>query len=1106
MPDLTVDWFVAAAARFGNGSRDKPFHDPWLAIRAAGPGDVIHIAAGTYFGRYDRSSWIVECPDLTIRGGYSLDFSKREPWRTPSVFAAFQGYESTRENNLIGGRGDHSGLVLDGLFFDASGRNTYGDKPAEGIRSYPQMDGPIASFNAGQVTIRNCVFANSAAGGVELAGDGSHFENNLLINIIGPGMLELRSASGGNTQPIAVVNNTFCFAHDDIGPVLGTGAHCAIGVRVQCRAVLQDNVFVSCGNAAIALFLDPDRVHVDRNLFYLTPHDIVKGRVQGSRVDMTEKNIDELEDVGFKSASGNVVQDPGLTGFKLEWLDAYSRHLLANYATPPREAANALRTAAGLPALTPADLERPESKGDFAPRLRPLDALALCFTAKQGFHVVELATEIKATPPAAPLTYKPVEWSVIDNPDASLANARVELRAGLGSEQNVTLLEDAGSTTHIGIRIYRPSSDDQSIYVLARRNTLAARQYEDATKYSNGREVESSYTLRGIYRTDIQPLTRQRVTLIVESIIAAPLAPAPPAPRPEGRDWFVKAGSSGGDGTREKPFRDPFQALDKAAGGDAIHVAGGDYFGKLRSGKWRIQIRNLMLLGGYDGDFAERDPWKNPTRFLLNEEEKAKGTREGTILASEQDSDGLILDGFIFDGATYNTYTPSGSLDLDNSPLAPLVSLRGGRAPIEIRNCLFINASSAAISISCPFGIFENNIVLNSSNWSLSLNANGPGPWIIRNNTILFACDPSDRAGTGKSSPDGTLLMLIGRAVTAVESNIFAFADNYGVRSAITQQNVSFNNNVFAANLFNHLTDEKYLWADNSTWERRAVADSPFASFQGNTLDLPQLPVDSGFADAALSRLFTLPSRISADQWKTIAAQIGSSAVPVLSAPTAAVPTIPPTAATPSAAPTPASPAATPAPAHSTSVSDLLARLANLKDKMKEEESVKTTEIPEHVYCPVFDWKRALALAQETSGAEAGVHRVTLTVSFTAVYQTAAEIQYMPLTPQEIDVDHASLDNKLVKLEINVTGDSSTDPSYFPTGTTRSDFDAFSVVTVGAATHTHIAIIVRHDTATSKVLYRMSASDTLRICGTARVPRDRRALSIVVDNAEPVEL
>jgi hypothetical protein len=1089
MPASAVDWFVAAGMKCGDGSRDKPFHDPWLAIRWAGPGDVIHIAAGAYFGRYDRSSWIVDCPQLTIRGGYSRDFSKRSPWQTPSVLAAFHGYESTRENNLFAGRGDHSGLVLDGLFFDASGRNTYGDKPPEGILSYPVMDGPIASFNAKEVRIRNCVFANSAAGGVELSGDGSRFENNLLINIIGLGMLDLRSASGGGSQLIAVVNNTFCFAHDD-GPPLGMGADRAIGVRVNCPSVVQDNVFVSCGNAAIAIYRDLDRVSIDRNLFYLSPRDILNSRAQGGAADIAEKDIDELEDVGLKSAAGNVVQDPGITGFKPEWLDAYSRHLLANYAKPPREAANALRTATGLPALTSADLARPEAQGELAPRMAPLDALALRFTAKQGAHAVELAAEIAEQSQKAALTYLSVDWTVVDKPDPSLAYQRVELRAGLGDEQNTTLLSDANPETHMGILIYRPSPGEGSIYVLAKRNTLPNRQFTEAIRYSNGRDVENAYLLRGVYRTDIAPPSRQEVTLVVESIVPAPLVTTAPAARPEGRDWFVKAGASGGDGTREKPFRDPFQALEKAEGGDAIHIAGGDYFGKLRSGKWTIPIRNLTLLGGYDSEFAGRDPWKNPTRFLLTEEERAKGAAGGPILASEENSDGLILDGFIFDGGAYNAYAPGGSLDPGRSPTDPLVELRGGLAPITVRNCLFINASAAAINISCPFGVFENNIALNASGWSFRLAANGPGPWIIRNNTMLFACDPTDRAGSGKSSADGTLLHLTGRAVTMVESNIFAFADNYGVRSVIPQQNVSFHNNVFAANLFNHLTDAEYLWADGSNWERRAVADSSFAAFTGNTLELPGLPVDPGFADAALARLFNLPSRVSTDQWKAFASQIGSSATPAVSA------------GAPAAQASQAPPDPKPAPAHGSSLSDLLASLGGAK--AVKQEAPKPAEAPEPVYCPVFDWRKALALASETSAAEPGAHKLKLAASFAAV-RAPAEIQYTRVTPQEIDAGPALLDNRPVELEITAAHSCSTDRSYFPTGTANDDYDAYSVAAAGGATRTRIAIVVRRDTAASKLLNRATPADALRVRGAARIPPDSGALSIVVDTAEAVD-
>jgi hypothetical protein len=327
-----------------------------------------------------------------------------------------------------------------------------------------------------------------------------------------------------------------------------------------------------------------------------------------------------------------------------------------------------------------------------------------------------------------------------------------------------------------------------------------------------------------------------------------------------------------------------------------------------------------------------------------------------------------------------------------------------------------------------------------------------------------------------------------------VDSNIFAFADNFGVRSTIPQQNVSYDNNVLAANLYMHLTDAQYLWADSSNWERRAVADSAFASFKGNTLELPKLPVDSGFADAVLPRLFTLPSRISADQWKTVATQIGSSAKPAASSD---APTLEP--ATPKAEPP------KPAAGRETSLSDILAGLSSMKSELKEIESHKTpVVVTEPVYCPVFDWKKALALAQEMSDDGPGAHRLKLSVSF-APPRSRAEVEYTRVTPQAIDADHASLDNKAVELEVTEIRSSSANQSLFPAGTSSDDYVAYSVATLGDAIRTRVAIIVRLDTAASKLLDHTNPSDKLRIRGTARVPGNPSALSIVVDRAEAVE-
>src|SRR5262249_60999609 len=109
-------------------------------------------------GRLDRSSCAVAGPKLTVLGGFSRALATRTPWRAPSVFADWSGYEYARENNLIAGREDHSDLVLDGLCFDSAGRNQYGEKEGAGISRIPRLDGPIASIGGVKVMLGKYVF------------------------------------------------------------------------------------------------------------------------------------------------------------------------------------------------------------------------------------------------------------------------------------------------------------------------------------------------------------------------------------------------------------------------------------------------------------------------------------------------------------------------------------------------------------------------------------------------------------------------------------------------------------------------------------------------------------------------------------------------------------------------------------------------------------------------------------------------------------------------------------------------------------------------------------------------------------------------------------
>jgi hypothetical protein len=124
-------------------------------------------------------------------------------------------------------------------------------------------------------------------------------------------------------------------------------------------------------------------------------------------------------------------------------------------------------------------------------------------------------------------------------------------------------------------------------------------------------------------------------------------------------------------------------------------------------------------------------------------------------------------------------------------------------------------------------------------------------------------------------------------------------------------------------------------------------------------------------------------------------------------------------------------------------------------------------------------------------------------VSFAAA-QSKPDVAYTAITSQTIDADYASLDHQPVELEITEARSSYANPSWFPSGMTSEEYAAYTVATAGDASRTRVAIIVRLDTAASKLLGRTVPTDRLRVRGTARVPGNPSVLSIVVDSAEAV--
>ena len=233
-----------------------------------------------------------------------------------------------------------------------------------------------------------------------------------------------------------------------------------------------------------------------------------------------------------------------------------------------------------------------------------------------------------------------------------------------------------------------------------------------------------------------------------------------------GKVYYVslERGSARAEGTKDAPMRDVQKAIDKAANGDVIRIARGNYLGN--RGWIEIKGKYVSLEGGWNDDFTERNPTKYITRIQPSVEQR--GTIGQGLLMIEATSDRnsrIIIDGLFFDLGLVHEYAKADPTDerfgcpegCETGRIMPVgnppnktTRLIGGKVAgkLIIRNCMFLNASFNAIIMTNMGGDWEiyNNVFVSNLyasceiNGGLNQNTGAHQSTVdFHHNTVLFS-------------------------------------------------------------------------------------------------------------------------------------------------------------------------------------------------------------------------------------------------------------------------------------------------------------------------------------------------------------------------------
>lgn len=295
--------FVSAETGGGrDGTLERPARDLGNLISGLEPGDVVCIAEGSYTGRGERGVDIIEIP-VSIIGGFSSDFSARDPWGAhKTIFTGVHNSDNfetqTRlsidtsdfATRLMDARGEETAhsIMVDGIIFDNGPRNYYADETESRIirqgtpsRTPTPESGALTvrtGLNA-TVLVQNNIAINFApTEGVFSFFGGMNADvtirNNVAANNTGAGFRIGTAFTGDDIPSYSFSNNISVFnqKHTPFGSFGGSGIMLESSTQVEITDSIfayNDNYGVDNSKRAPNLILNNNIIAANANADYM---------------------------------------------------------------------------------------------------------------------------------------------------------------------------------------------------------------------------------------------------------------------------------------------------------------------------------------------------------------------------------------------------------------------------------------------------------------------------------------------------------------------------------------------------------------------------------------------------------------------------------------------------------------------------------------------------------------------------------------------------------------------------------------------------------------------------------------------------------------------